>query len=260
MQVDSEDFVAVVKELYIQNPCRVSSLAFWKVAQLCRESETYSVIDKGHTYLYAIRNQRLEFYWSDDRLHFLLTPDEIEALDSLVLHTDLYRLIADEMEGYQVSESHPLLYDFAFGQGVEHSDEFFITDFDFAREQECVVAAEMLNRCHETDHHSAAEVAGWRRLPVFDGSLWLWVRSRASKEAVGLGISTYQACIRESYLDWIQVLPEYQGRGLGRLLVSETIRQAASKSDIIRVTGMADDFYRRCGFVGTESWYIVTKS
>lgn len=260
MQVDSEDFLSAVKELYVQNPCRVSGLAFWKVAQLCRESETYSVTNKGHTYLYAIRNQRLEFYWSDDRLHFLLTPNEIEALEFLVLHADFYRLIADKMAGYQVRESHPLLYDFAFSQGVECSDEFFIADFDFAGEQDCVVAAEMLNRCYETHHHSAAEVAGWRKLPVFDESLWLWVRSRASKEAVGLGISTYQACIRECYLDWIQVLPEYQGRGLGRLLVSETIRRAIGKSDIIRVTGMVDDFYRKCGFAGTESWCIITKS
>jgi GNAT superfamily N-acetyltransferase len=86
------------------------------------------------------------------------------------------------------------------------------------------------------------------------------VRNRASKEAVGLGISTYQACIRECYLDWIQVLPEYQGRGLGRLLVSETIRRAIGRSDIIRVTGMADDFYRKCGFVGTESWFNITKA
>ena len=164
------------------------------------------------------------------------------------------------MAGHQVRESHPLLYDFAFNQEVEASNEFFITNFDFTREQDCVVAAEMLNHCYETDHHSAGEVAGWCKLPVFDEALWLWVRSRANEEAVGLGISTYQACIRECYLDWIQVLPEYQGRGLGRLLVSETIRRAIHKSDIIRVTGMVDDFYRKCGFAGTESWRIITES
>jgi ribosomal protein S18 acetylase RimI-like enzyme len=230
------------------------------VAQLCLESETYSITNKGHTYLYAIRNQRLEFYWSDDRAQFLLMPNEIEALEFLILHTDFYSLIADMIEGYQVRESHPLLYDFEFSQEVEDSGDFFIANFDFAREQDYVAAAEMLNRCYETDHHSAAEVAEWCTLSVFDESLWLWVRSRASDEVVGLGISTYQPCIRECYLDWIQVLPEYQGRGLGRLLVSEMVRRAIRKSDIIRVTGMADDFYRKCGFAGTERWCIITKS
>jgi GNAT superfamily N-acetyltransferase len=258
--VDSRDFIAAVKQLYVQNPCKVSSLAFWKLAHLCRESETYSVTKKGHTYLYAIRDQRLEFYWSDDRQHFLLTPNEIEALAFLVLHADFYRLIADKLAGCQVRESNPLLYDFAFRQEVEASDEFYIANFNFEQELDYRVAAEMLNRCYETDHHSAEEVAGWRRLTVFDESLWFWVKSCATEEAVGLGISTYQASIRECYLDWIQVLPEYQGRGLGRLLVSESISRAIPKSDIIRVTGMADGFYRKCGFAGSESWRIITRS
>lgn len=259
VQIDSEDFVAKVKELYVRDPCQVSDLAFWKVAEQCRESETYSVLDRGHTYLYAVRDERLVFYWSDDRQHFLLTQDEIRALEFLVLHEDFYRLIVDRLAGYQVRESHPLLYDFPFNHTVEHNDEFFIADFDFSRDQDYAVAAEMLNRCYETQHHSAAEVDGWSNLPVVDKSLWLWARSRASKEAVGLGISTYQASIRECYLDWIQVLPEYQGRGLGQLLVSETIKRAIGKSDIIRVTGIVGDFYRKCGFAGTESWRIISK-
>jgi GNAT superfamily N-acetyltransferase len=259
VQMDSEDFIAAIQELYVQNPCQVSSIAFWKTAQLCRGSETYSVTKESHTYLYAIRSRRLEFYWSDDRQHFLLTPNDIKAFEFLALHADFYRLIADKMTGFQVRESHPLHYDFGFVPAVETSDEFLLADFDFTREQDLVVAAEMLNRCYETDHHGAEEIAGWCSLAVFDESLWFWVRKRSSGEAVGLGISTYQVSIRECYLDWIQVLPEYQGRGLGRLLVSETIRRAIGKSDIIRVTGMADDFYRKCGFVGNESWRIITK-
>jgi GNAT superfamily N-acetyltransferase len=103
------------------------------------------------------------------------------------------------------------------------------------------------------------ELARWCKQPVFDESLWLWVKSRASKEVVALGIRTYQASIPDCYLDWIQVFPAYQGQGLGRLLVSETIKRAIGKSDIIRVTGMVDDFYRQCGFAGTESWHIISR-
>ena len=177
----------------------------------------------------------------------------------MVLHEDFYRLIAGKLAGYQVRDSHPLLYDSTSSHAVEHCDGFFVDEFDFSREQDFTGAAAMLNRCYGTEHHSAAEVAGWSDLPVSDQSMWLWVRIRASSEVVGLGISTYQASIRECYLDWIQVLPEYQGRGLGRLLVSETIQRAVGKSDIIRVTGMAEDFYRKCGFVGTEKWRIISK-
>lgn len=259
MQIDQEDFLVKVKELYVQNPCQVSDLAFWKMAELCREGETHSVLNRGKTYLYTICDNRLVFYWSDDSEHFLLPPNEIGALEFLVLHEDFYRLITDKLAGFQVRESHPLLYDFNFSHSIEQSDDFYIAEFDFSREQDYVVAAEMLNCCYETQHHTSVEVVGWRNLPVFDESLWLWVRSRANKEAVGLGISTYQESIRECYLDWIQVLPEHQGRGLGRLLVSETIRRAIGKSDIIRVTGIADAFYRKCGFSGSESWRIISK-
>lgn len=258
-QVDPKDFLAEVKERYVQNPCQVSDLAFWKVAELCQECETHSVHKKQKTYLYAIRDKRLVFYWSDDRLHFLLTPNETKALEFLVLHKDFYKLITNRLVGYQVQESYPLLYDFTYSPAFDSSDEFYIADFDFSREQELVDAAKMLNRCYDTEHHSAAEVAGWSSLPVVDRSLWLWIKSRADNEAVGLGISTYQASIRECYLDWIQVLPEYQGRGLGRLLVHETVKRANDKSDIIRVTGTAEAFYRKCGFVGTESWRIISK-
>ena len=94
---------------------------------------------------------------------------------------------------------------------------------------------------------------------MFDGTLWIWVRTRESNESVGLAISTYQETIKETYLDWIQVLPSYQRMGIGKMLVGETINRAIDKSDIIRVTGMADGFYERCGFAGTECWRILTK-
>ena len=94
-QADLKDFLAEVRERYVQNPCQVSDLAFWKVAELCQECETHSVHKKQKTYLYAIRDKRLVFYWSDDRLHFLLTPNETKALEFLVLHKDFYKLITN---------------------------------------------------------------------------------------------------------------------------------------------------------------------
>jgi GNAT superfamily N-acetyltransferase len=259
MRIDGDAFIGEVLELYVRNPCQVSCIAFWKIEQICLQSETYRITDNGHTYLYAIRNQRLEFYWSDDKDRFILTQDQTQALELLVLHEDFYKLIAEDLKGYQVTESHPLIYDFTFSQGFNLSEDFFLADFDFDREQEFVFAAELLNRCYKNHNHDAEEIAGWCAQPVFDESLWIWVRTRGSNEVVGLGISTYQESIKETYLDWIQVLPKYQRKGIGSVLVGETINRAIDKSDIIRVTGMVDGFYQNCGFEGTESWRVVTK-
>jgi GNAT superfamily N-acetyltransferase len=259
MRIDGDVFAEEVVELYVKNPCRVSSIAFWKIEKIFLDSETYRITDNGHTYLYAIRNKSMEFYWSDDQDHFILTQDQTQALDVLVLHEDFYKLIAENLDGYKLRESHPLVYDFTFNREFNLSEDFFVADFDFNKEQDFVVAAELLNRCYKNHNHDAEEIIGWCGELVFEESSWIWVKTRISNEVVGLGISTYQESIKETYLDWIQVLPKYQRKGIGTMLVGETINRAIGKSDIIRVTGMADGFYRKCGFKGTESWRILTK-
>lgn len=260
VKIDGEAFVNEIQKLYVKNPCQVSCIAFWKIERICLESETYRITDDGHTYLYAIRDQRLEFYWSDDKDRFVLPKDRLQALELLVLHEDFYRLIAKDLEGYKVVKSHPLIYDLAFGQGSIHCEDFYVTDFDFDKEQDFAAAAELLNRCYKDANHDADEIAGWRRQPVFDDTLWIWARKKGSNERVGLGISTYQESIKETYLDWIQVLPIYQRKGIGKMLVGETTNRAIDKSDIIRVTGMVDGFYEKCGFERTDSWRIITSN
>jgi hypothetical protein len=34
---------------------------------------------------------------------------------------------------------------------------------------------------------------------------------------------------------------------------------ASNKSDIIRVKGMVIGYYEKCGFVGNQSWLLITK-
>ena len=85
MQIDSEILLNEVRELYVNNPCGISCIAFWKLEGFFQESETYRLEENGHTYLFALRDQRLEFYWSDDKERFILTRDQLEVLDLLVL-------------------------------------------------------------------------------------------------------------------------------------------------------------------------------
>ena len=93
---------------------------------------------------------------------------------------------------------------------------------------------------------------------AFDPSLWFFVQDAESGKNVAVSISAYSPEVRETDLDWIFVLPEYQGKGAGRFLINETIRRCRDKSDIIRVGGTVE-FYRRCGFVDDTLWVWATK-
>lgn len=131
MRLNTETFIGELKDIYLKNPCRVSSVAFWKTERICREGDTYRIMDDGKTYLYAIRDRRMEFYWSDNTRRFILSPEEVNSLDFLVLHDDFYRLIADDVTGYEVMDTNPQIYDFTHRQRNYHSEDFFIADFDF---------------------------------------------------------------------------------------------------------------------------------
>lgn len=265
--IDPEAFVAAIKAPYLRDPCKITDIAFWKVQRMVRAAATYRVTAGPYTARYAIAGDRagkgdgnrLVFYGSEDRDRVLLSPADLQALDFLVLHEDFYRVIAGELAGCRVQESRPLIYEGAAPPAVTPNDAYAVTPFDADRDGADAMAAALINRCYEGHRHTAAEVAGWREQPVFDPNLWLWVQHKATGEPVGLGISTHQPDIRETYLDWIQILPSHHGRGLGRMLVGETLRRALPKSDIIRVTGIADAFYKKCGFVGRETWYVITR-
>jgi hypothetical protein len=89
-------------------------------------------------------------------------------LELLVLHNDFYGLIAKDIKGYKAEKSHPLIYDFAFGQGSNHCEDYYVADFDFDNEQDFVAAAGLLNRCYPNHNHDAEEIVEWSYQPVFD--------------------------------------------------------------------------------------------
>jgi len=103
-------------------------------------------------------------------------------------------------------------------------------------------------------------VRNWTKSPAFDPSLWMWAVDRDTGCRVGASVSNYNPRMRETDLDWFYVLPAYQGRGIGRMLVDETIRRSRARSSIIRLSGVADEFYMKCGFRRTDRWFVIRQS
>jgi len=258
MKINQNLFIQKIKKIYIKNPCYLSSIAYWKLENILNNADTYEVIQQNNVYLYAIDRNRLVFYWSEEISEFILTKKEISAFDFIILHQNFFQLIKDDLIGFKISEINPLYYESKLEIPTLHQDYYF-DEFQFESDLEYIVAASLINHAYEGHHHTDKEIKSWMDCPAFDQSLWIWIKQKNNNEKVALAISTYQASIKETYLDWIQVLPTHLKLGLGKALVLETINRTFDKSNIIRVTGIADDFYKKCGFTNQEKWYLIQK-
>jgi len=91
---------------------------------------------------------------------------------------------------------------------------------------------------------------------------WIFLHDEAIDRPIGVGISGHCAQADEGFIDWVQVLPRYQHRGLGKLLVMESVRRLAA-AGCITVSGTLDapfamgDLYENCGFGQFRHWSLL---
>lgn len=127
------------------------------------------------------------------------------------------------------------------------------------------MGAAQIQQCYEDISVSAEELAAYQSRKVYDGTLWIAVRERSSGTIAASGIGELDRELREGVLEWIQVSPEFQRKGLGAFLVRELLWRMKDKADFVTVSGKVDDpsrperLYRNCGFSGNDVWYISRK-
>lgn len=257
MIVDNQDFIALVRELYVQNPGATSNIAYHKLEGLLKESTTYQIDEVDMQCLYALRQNQLVFYWSNQKERFLVPQAQLDKLSFLVLHGDYHHLVAGILPHLVAEENYPLFYDFAFQQTLPASEHYEVTDFDFAADSDYLTAAEIITGTNTGYTVTPERVRGWLDDRAFDPTLWLLVRERQSGKAVGVGISGFYAPMQEADLDWFFVAPAYQGKGIGRMLIAATVARCLPKAQIIRLSGIADGFYQKCGFERGDRWVII---
>ena len=106
-------------------------------------------------------------------------------------------------------------------------------------------------------------VREWLAHPVYAPDLWVWIVEAESERKVSLGIAEFDPQVPEASLEWIQVLPEYQNRGLGTAIVAELLQRVEGKVRFTTVSGEVDNpkeperFYRKCGFTGSDVWWLL---
>ena len=108
-------------------------------------------------------------------------------------------------------------------------------------------------------------IKSYTQTPVFNEALWIMVKEKATGIYVGCGIADFDTETKELILEWIQVLPQYRGKKIGQLIVTELLFRMIDVADFATVSGKVDNvtkpeiLYRKCGFTGNDVWHILHK-
>jgi GNAT superfamily N-acetyltransferase len=258
-EVNPEDFLKVVQSKYKQNPYGISGFAFWKVEKQIHRAVTYQIADShNNECLYAVINGKLVFYWTENAKPFLIPLDELEKFKLLSLH-DRYGYVVEALtESHTINEYCPLSFSgYPKTNGVIN-DDFRIVTLDSNNSQVLSEIADIINES-TTGSFTSESIEKWTEIRVFDPDLWIGAIDKKTNNMVGVGISTYNPSVKETDLDWFYIRKNFQGKHIGTMLVQETISRCIKKSREIRVAGIEDEFYIKCGFVKRDSWYYLTK-
>lgn len=108
-------------------------------------------------------------------------------------------------------------------------------------------------------------IKSYTKTPVYNESLWIMVEEKTTGNFVSCGLADYDTEAKELILEWIQVLPEYRGKKIGQLIVTELLFRMRDVADFATVSGKVDNatnpeaLYRKCGFAGNDVWHILHK-
>lgn len=101
--------------------------------------------------------------------------------------------------------------------------------------------------------------------PVYCPDLWVLLKDRSTETYVGCGIADYDKDIGELIPEWIQILPQYRGRGYGYAIINYLLKKMQGKAKFATVSGQVNNptnpehLYRKCGFTGNDIWHILHK-
>lgn len=108
-------------------------------------------------------------------------------------------------------------------------------------------------------------IKSYTKTPVYNAALWIMVKEKATDKYVGCGIADFDTEAKELILEWIQVLPQYRGKKIGQLIVTELLFRMKDVATFATVSGKVDNttnpeaLYRKCGFAGDDVWHILHK-
>lgn len=192
-------------------------------------------------------------YWKEKNLTL---PDNMKVVNDK-------EFLQSYKEKYDEKLFFRLIHNLEIINPINLSDNYTIGTIDINTQLEDVVNT--INSCYTHIGVTLDKVKEWTKSIVFDYSLWVYIKEIQANRIVALGIAEIDKEIKEGALEWIQVLPDYHGKGLGQVIVNEILNRMKGKANFVTVSGEVDNstnpeaLYRKCGFTGDDIWHIMTK-
>ena len=260
----SVNFTQALVAAYRENPCQVLPNALWKSISWADEFQTDFCLEaRNVTQLMAWSTEQWMLYWNRDR-HL---PQQLPLRDRGVLK---FALLHQDFENLLPPETFPdrqcyfrLFHSLRAVPAPNLPKGFSFATSDPLADSEEI--AQVINACYADINLSPEAIRSWKDHPVFSADLWVWVIDEKRNQPAGLGIAEFDRAIAEGSLEWIQILPAYRGKGLGKQLVYDLLMRLAGRAEFATVAGQVDNhtnperLYRGCGFQGDDLWWVLRK-
>ena len=124
---------------------------------------------------------------------------------------------------------------------------------------------EMINRSytHSDVHVTVEHIQSLTKTKVYCPELW--IGAFTDGKLIGSILCDFDSEVGEAIIEWLQVLPEYRGKGIASALTCMALRKMGAFAEFATVSGECDNItapervYRRCGFKGNDVWHILNK-
>lgn len=190
-------------------------------------------------------------YWKEEKVS---VPDNM-----LIIHDKNYN--GGYLDNYDDTKYFRILHDMKLILDADLDINYYIKTVDINKEKEIVT--DIINNCYSDISVTESQVVGWTKEKVYDRNLWIFIMVKNTNLPVGLGIADFDKNIKEGILEWIQVLPKYRCKGIGKAIVNELLNRLEVKAEFVTVSGKIDNktkpesLYRKCGFKGNDIWNIM---
>ncbi len=256
------DFNHALEQVYLANPCQTLPNPLWKTLnQLAGFETSFTTDSTGINRLEAWTDDHLFIYWRrDGRQPSLLINRRLNYQRQALIHQDF--LDPPTVAGFQHwTSQYRLLF-----RDQPMPEPLLPDGFQFANvvNSPAEIAA-ITDHLAQGSPESLAHVEDWINSPRFTADLWVWVIDETTQQPVGLALGEFDTRINEAAIEWVQVLPDYQRRGLGKALTFEVLRRIGERAVFTSVAGVVEDrdnpgaFFRRCGFSGNDVWWLLSR-